>query len=153
MKTYPVEFRERALALTDEGMTSAEVAEVLGVSAAWVRSIERLRAAGRPLAPKSRANRRTSLAGREGDRIRARVADHPGTTLDDLRRDLGLGGSLSNVWNAVRQLGLTLKKKRSAPPSGAARMSSSSGSPGGSSKPASTRGGSCSSTRRSAPPR
>ena len=81
MKTHPVEYRQRILALTDDGLTSAEVAAVLGVSTAWVRSIKRRHAAGLSLVPKSRANRRTSLAGREGDRIRARVAEHPGTTL------------------------------------------------------------------------
>ena len=153
MKTHPVEYRQRILALTDDGLTSAEVAAVLGVSAAWVRSIKRRHAAGLSLVPKSRANRRTSLAGREGDRIRARVAEHPGTTLEDLRRDLNLGGSIANVWKAVRQLGLTLKKKRSARPSAPAPMSPSSGPPGMSSEPASTRGGSSSSTRRSAPRR
>jgi transposase len=153
MRTYPVEFRERVLALTDEGMGTGEVADVLGVSASWVRSIKRLRAAGRPLAPKSRANRRTSLARREGARIRARVAEHPGTTLADLRRHLGLATSIANLWNAVRQLGLSLKKKRPAPPSGGGPTSKSSGPPGTSSGPASTRGGSSSSTRRSAPPR
>jgi transposase len=153
MKTYPVEFRERVVALTDEGLSSAEVAGVLGVSASWVRSIKRLRAAGRPLAPKSRANRRTSLAQREGGRIRARVAEHPGTTLEDLRSHLGLATSLANLWIAVRRLGLTLKKKRSGPPSGAGPTSKPSAPPGGSSRPGSTRGGSSSSTRRSAPRR
>jgi transposase len=153
MRTYPVEFRERVLALTDEGLGSVEVADALGVSASWVRSIKRLRAAGRPLLPKSRANRRTSLAQREGARIRARVAEHPGTTLEDLRRHLGLTTSIANLWNAVRQLGLSLKKKHSAPPSGAGPTSKSSGPPGGSSRPVSTRGGSSSSTRPSAPRR
>jgi len=153
MKTYPVEFRERVLSLTDDGLDAAEVAEALGVSASWVRSIKRLHAAGRPLAPRSRANRRTSLAQRDGDRIRARVAEHPGTTLEDLRRHLGLATSISNLWSAVRQLGLSLKKKPSGRPSGAGPTSKSRGPSGGSSKPASTRAASSSSTRRSGPRR
>ena len=77
MKTLPVEFRHRVIALTDEGQTSSEIAEVLDVSAAWVRSIKKLHDSGQPLEPKSRANKRRSLAQREGDRIRAQVAAKP----------------------------------------------------------------------------
>lgn len=55
MKTLPVEFRHRVIALTEEGQTSSEIAEVLGVSAAWVRSIKNLHDSGESLEPKSRA--------------------------------------------------------------------------------------------------
>jgi transposase len=113
MKTYPLEYRLRVIALTDEGMSGGEIAEVLGVSGSWVNSIKRLHRAGRPLAPKSRANKRQSLAKRAGDTIRARIAEHPGTTLEDLKRDLNLDDSITNIWYAVRTLGLSLKKKRS----------------------------------------
>ena len=115
MQTYPVEYRFRVIALFEEGLDSVEIAEVLGVSASWVTSIRRLHEAGEPLEPKSRANKRQSLAQREGERLRARIAEHPGTTLEDLRRDLNLDTSLSNIWYALRTLGLTLKKKHSAP--------------------------------------
>ena len=118
MKTLPVEYRERVIALTEEGLSGPEIAEVLGVSASWVNSIKRLHRAGRPLAPKSRANRRRSLAQRAGDAIRARIAEHPGTTLEDLKRDLKLNASIANIWYAVRALGLRLKKKHSGRPSG-----------------------------------
>jgi len=150
MKTFPVEYRERVIALTAEGLSGAEIAEALGVSGSWVNSIKRLHRAGRPLAPRSRANKRRSLAKRHGAAIRARIAEHPGTTLEDLKRDLGLDASIANVWYAVRDLGLSLKKKRSGRPSGTGPTSRSSGPPGGSSRPASTRGGSSSSTKPSA---
>ena len=39
MKTLPVEFRHRVVALTDEGSSAVEIAEALGVSAAWVRCL------------------------------------------------------------------------------------------------------------------
>ena len=109
MKTLPVEFRQRVIALTEEGSTASEIAEVLDVSAAWVRSIKKLHASGQPLEPKSRANKRRSLAEREGDRIRAQVAAKPGTTLEDLKRDLKLTTSISNLWNALQELKLSLK--------------------------------------------
>jgi transposase len=147
MKTYPVEFRERVIALTAQGMTGGEIARVLGVSGSWVNSIKRLHSAGRPLTPKSRANQRLSLAKRHGDAIRARIAEHPGTTLEDLQRDLGLDSSIANIWYAIRDLGLSLKKKRSGRPSGIGPMSRSPGRRGGSSRPASIPSASSSSTR------
>jgi transposase len=150
MKTYPVEFRRRVIDLTEEGMSGTEIAEALGVSGSWVNSIKRLHRAGRPLAPKSRANQRQSLAKRQGDAIRARVAEHPGTTLEDLKRDLKLDASIANIWYALRQLGLSLKKKRSGRPSGTGPTSSPGGPLGRSSRPGSTRTASSFSTKPSA---
>jgi transposase len=150
METYPVEYRQRVIALTAQGMRSGKIAAVLGVTASWVRSIKRLHRAGLSLEPKSRANHRRSLAEREGERLRTRVAEHPGTTLEDLKRDLGLDASIASIWYALKALGLSLKKKQYTPPSRAARMSSSNARPGKSSKPASTRNASFSSTKLSA---
>jgi transposase len=150
METYPVEYRRRVIALTEQGKKTGEIAAVLGVAPSWVRSIKRLHRLGQSLEPKSRANHRRSLAQREGERLRARVAAHPGTTLEDLQRDLGLKESITNIWYALRALGLSLKKKRSTPKSGSVPTSSSRGQPGKSSKPASTRGASFSSTKPSA---
>lgn len=147
METYPVEYRQRVVALTAEGMSSGKIAALLGVTASWVRSIKRLHRAGQPLEPKSRANHRRSLAQREGERLRVRVAAHPGTTLEDLKRDLKLDASITSIWYALQALGLSLKKKRFVPPSRTARTSSSRGRPGKSSKPASTRNASFSSTK------
>ncbi len=64
MTTLPVEYRNRVLPLTEEGYVTSEIAEVLGTSGAWVRSIKALHRSGLPMAPKSRANKRTSLAER-----------------------------------------------------------------------------------------
>jgi len=147
METYPVEYRQRVIALTAQGMKSGKIAALLGVTASWVRWVKRLHRSGQPLEPKSRVNKRQSLAQREGERLLARVAEHPGTTLEDLKRDLGLDASITNIWNALQELGLSLKKKRSTPPSNAARTLSSNARPGKSSKRASTRGGSFSSTK------
>lgn len=153
MKTYPVEYRYRVVQLTEGGYSTAEVVEALGVSPSWVRSIKALHRDGEPLAPKSKANRRRSLADREGDRLRARVREKPGTTLADLRRDLGLETSLSNLWTALRGLGLSLKKSRSGRPSGTVPMLPPPGRSGRSRPPGSTPAGSSSSTRRSGRPR
>ena len=153
MKTLPVEFRQRVIALTEEGSTASEIAEVLDVSAAWVRSIKKLHASGQPLEPKSRANKRRSLAEREGARIRAQVAAKPGTTLEDLKRDLELATSISNLWNALQELKLSLKKRRSTPPSRTAPMSPPTAPSGTSSRRGSIPAASFSWTKPSAKPR
>ena len=38
MKSIPVDFRHRLGALTDDGLTSSVIAEVLGVSSVWLIS-------------------------------------------------------------------------------------------------------------------
>jgi transposase len=153
MKAYPVEFRHRVVELHSRGWTTQEIRQALGVSRAWVDAIKRLYRAGQPLAIKSSANRRTSLAQRQGERLIARVAEHPGTTLAQLKDDLGLTESIWAIWKALRALGLTLKKSLSGPPNGVAQTSSGSGPSGRSSAPGSIRTASSSSTRRSAPRR
>lgn len=150
MKSYPVEYRQRVIDLHGQGWSTREIREALGVSRAWVDSIKRLHAAGQPLAPKSRANHRSSLATRQGNRIQARVAEHPGTTLVELKRDLGLTESIWAIWKALRALGLSLKKSPSGPPNATGLTSSSNGRNGRSSKRGSTRVASSSSTRPSA---
>ena len=137
MKPYPVEFRQRVIALTEQAMTSSEIAEVLGVTPAWVRSIKRLHDAGESLDIKSCANKRQSLAQREGERIRARIAEKPGSTLEDLKRDLNLECSITNVWKALKQLKISLKKSLSTRPSETGPMWFSRGPSGKSLQPAS----------------
>jgi transposase len=153
MRTYPFEFRQRVIALSRQGMKTPEIAHALGVTGSWVNSIKRLHAAGKPLEPKSRANKRKSLAQREGDRLRIRVAEKSGTTLEDLKRDLNLPDSITNIWYALQALGITLKKKRSGPANATVPTSLSSGPNGKSSKRGSTRVASFSSTKPSAPRR
>lgn len=152
MKTLPAEFRHRVIALTEDGMTTSEIAEALGVSGAWVRSIKALHKSGASLEPKSRANKRTTLAEREGDRIRVHIAAKPGTTLEDLKRDLQLETSIANLWLALRELKISLKKKRSTPPNRLGRTSPPIARSGMSSPPASTHAASSSSTKPSALP-
>jgi transposase len=153
VKAYPVEFRHRVVELHEQGWTTKQIQQALGVSRAWVDSIKRLHAADEPLDIKSSANHRTSLARRQGERLKARVAEHPGTTLAQLKEDLGLTESIWAIWKALRALGLTLKKSHSGPPSGIARTSSGNEPSGRSSARESTRTASSSSTRRSAPRR
>ncbi len=109
MRPLPVEYRHRVVQLAADGYSTAEVIEALGVSPAGVRSIQagpsrratRLDAQGQPPA----------VAGRSGGRPDPRpVREKPGTTRPDLGRDLGLTTSISNLWNALQGLGLSVKK-------------------------------------------
>ncbi len=64
MKAYSMDLRERVLAACDEGMMTAEVAEALAVSPAWVRRLkQRRRQAGEvaPAAPSAPARPLPSL--------------------------------------------------------------------------------------------
>lgn len=153
MKAHPVEFRHRVVELHNQGWTTKQIQQALGVSRAWVDSIKRLQKAGKPLDIKSSANHRTSLAERQGGRLKARVAEHPGTTLAQLKEDLGLTESIRAIWKALRALGLTLKKSHPGPTNGAARTSSRSERNGGPPRRGSIRTASYSSTRPSAPRR
>ena len=142
MKTYPVELRERAVAMRESGLSSVKVAEYLGVSRAWVDSLRQLKTAGKSLAPKSRANHRTTLAQRAGDRIKAQVAAKPGTTLADLKKDLELHESIWAIWLALKELQISLKKNvscRRAAPSGRCRRAGRLASPANRHRPASPR--------------
>ena len=147
MKAYPVEYRQRVVELSAQGWTTKAIREALGVSRAWVDSIKRRQKNGKSLAIRSSANHRTSLAERQGERIAAQVQQHPGTTLTQLKADLGLSESIWTIWQALRALGFSLKKSRSGRRSKTGRTSQSNGPSGRSSGPASTRVGSSSSTR------
>ena len=150
MKTYAVELRQRAVAMRESGLSSVKVAEYLGVSRAWVDSLRQLKAAGQSLEPKSRANHRTTLAQRVGERIKAQVAAKPGTTLADLKKDLELNESIWTIWLALKALHLSLKKKPFTPKNGTVPTWSSRGRRGKSCKRASTPAASSSSMKPSA---
>lgn len=109
IKEIPREYRQRVVVLTAQGWTTKAIQEALGVSRAWVDSIKRLQKSGLSLDIRSSANHRNSLAERQGERIAAWVAEHPGTTLAQLKADLGLAESIWTIWQTLRALGLSLK--------------------------------------------
>jgi transposase len=150
MKALPVEFRHRVIALTQKGFSSSQIAELLGVTASWVRSIKRRHASGQSLQLKPRGNRRSSLAQRQGERIRKQIADHPSTTLADLKRDLQLDTSISNLWYALQALKIHLKKKPFTRPNKVGPTWPPTASSGTCLRPASTPVASSSSTKPSA---
>jgi len=110
MKAYAMDLRVRVLADCDAGLSTTEVAEKQRVSAAWVRRLQPRRRETGDIAPRpSGYPPPKKLAGQE-DRLRAYGQDRPNTTLEAMRRDLGLAVAVSPLWRRLRELGLTVKK-------------------------------------------
>lgn len=125
MKTYSYDLRERVVQACDDGWYSrTELAELFGVSTAWIRrllqrrretgSFAALPHAGGP-APKMNQERR--------ERLLVLVSEQPDATLEELRERLGAPVHLGTIGRTLATLGLTVKKSppgRRAGPSGRA---------------------------------
>src|SRR5262245_34418071 len=113
MRTYSQDLRDRVVRACDAGRgTRQQIADLFGVSTAWVRRrLQRRRQTGsyaaKPHAggpsPKMDPGRRARLA--------VLVTEQPDATLAELRDRLGAGVHLSTVARALTRLGLTVKKK------------------------------------------
>lgn len=123
-KPYSQDLRERVLATVGSGTRVCAAARLLLVSVSYVsKVVGRQRATGETTARTGRAGRKLAP---HDDAIRARVADCPDATLEELQAWLAeqrqVRVSIGCLWNRLRFLKLTLKKSRSAPPSRSGRM-------------------------------
>jgi len=110
MKAYSMDLRERVLADSDDGMSTAEVAEAHRVSTAWVRRLKQRRRETGEVAPRvARPGPPPILAG-DADRLRQVVRANPDRTAAEYRQLLGTTAAVVTVWRALRRLGLTHKK-------------------------------------------
>ena len=114
MTTYPVAFRERALALLDGGRSLGEVAEVLEVGTA---TLKRWRQRGREtgdVAPRVSPGRPARISPYQHAALRAQVRDYPAATLvehcDYWNATTGDRVSASTMCRVLQRLGLPLKK-------------------------------------------
>lgn len=118
-KPHPVELRERAVALVEQGSTHRETARRLCVSIKFVNDMVRLKSETGALHPKPQGNPgRGKLTGVR-DWVRRRIAAQPDLTIDELTAELeaehGLTVHRSSVGRLLHRLGLSHKKR----PSGA----------------------------------
>jgi len=118
-KPHPVELRERAVALVEQGNTHTEAARRLCVSIKFVNDMVRLKRETGSLAPKPQGNPgRGKLTGVKGW-VERRIAARPDLTIDELTVELGSEHGLkvhrSSVGRLLLRLGLSHKKR----PSGA----------------------------------
>ena len=67
------------------------------------------------MAVKSPVNERLSSVRRDRDRRRARIREHPGKTLEDLKRNLRLDVSVTTICKALQVLKVSIKN-HSGPP-------------------------------------
>jgi transposase len=119
-KPYSQDLRERVLAASDDGDRVGEIAELLRVSVSYVSKVlGRRRTTGETTARAQRNHVTPKLAPLHGA-IRARVAERPDGTIEELRAWLlavhAMSASVGLIWKTLKQLGLTLKKSHSARP-------------------------------------
>ena len=112
MKAYSQDLRERVVRACDEGRgTRQQIADLFGVSTAWIRRLlQRRRLTGSFAARPHAGGPPPKLdEGRRG-RLAVLVAEQPDATLEELRDRLGAPVHPSTVCRALARLGLTVKK-------------------------------------------
>jgi transposase len=117
MKAYSLDLRRRVLSAALRGdRTIPEVAELFGVSMAFVNKMLRLHRAGLGLAPRPHGGGHVPrLQARHHKLLRAAVAANNDATLGELREHLAARARVevsdSTVSRALSRLGLPRKKK------------------------------------------
>jgi len=110
-RPYSLDLRERAVAMLDEGATSLEVAEDLGVSDSWVRKMRLRREKLGHLMPGSPPGRERKLSEAEEEQLILLVLDKPDATLEELAelvsRRLRVHVSISTVSRRLIERGFT----------------------------------------------
>ena len=114
-KPHPVELRERAVRLVEEGSTHTEAARRLCVSIKFVNDMVRLKRETGALVPKPQGNPgRGKLTGVKGW-VERRITTQPDLTIDELTAELaaeqGVTVHRSSVGRLLRRLGLSHKKR------------------------------------------
>jgi transposase len=133
---YSQDLRDRVLAARDRGMETKQVADLLCISASWVRRVVQRRRECGETAPRPRGG--ATVIKIDMDRLRQLVHEQPDATTRELHERLGIACSLSAVDMALRRAGLTFKKRRSMRPSRIGLMSPSVAATGNKSSPGRT---------------
>ena len=119
IEPYSLDLRERAVAMLDEGASSPEVAEMLGVSDSWVRKMRLRRERLGHLMPGSPPGRERKLTIDDEVALGFLVDDQPDATLEELAelvaKRLKVRVSISTLSRRLIELGLTRKKRLSTP--------------------------------------
>jgi transposase len=147
MRAYSIDLRQRILEDSDAGLSTRAAAAKYRVSESWLRRLKQRRRQTGETAPRPRRTFRVPILAAHADRLRQLIADQPDATLAELRERLGVAVSLGALWDAVRRLGLTVKKKSRGRPSRTGPTSASGANSGGATSRASTPTAPCSSTR------
>jgi transposase len=111
MQPYSMDLRQRVLADGDAGLPTAQVAKKYRVSRAWVRRLKQRRRETGETAPRAQRHGRPRGRAAYAEALRQAIQAEPDATLAELRERLQLRVSLTTLWRAVADLGLTVKKK------------------------------------------
>jgi len=128
IEPYSLDLRERAVALLDEGASSPEVAELLGVSESWARKMRLRRDRLGHLMPGSPPGKERMLTKDDEAVLRSLVDERPDATLEEYvelvakRRKVRV--SISTMSRRLIELGLTRKKRLCTPAKRTDRRSS-----------------------------
>lgn len=149
MKAYSQDLRERVVRACDARRgTRQQIADLFGVSTAWIRRLLQRRRTTGSFAAKPHAGGAVKMTPDRRDRLAVLVTEQPDATLAELHDRLAAPVHLSTIARTLLRLALTVKKKSAAPPNRTARTCGASGPPFGAGPPALTRSASSSSTRR-----
>ena len=114
-KPHPIELRERAVTLVEQGNTHTETARRLCVSIKFVNDMVRLKRETGALEPKPQGRRGHGKLSGCHEWVRTRLESQPATTLDELvaalRQERGIDVQRSAVWGLLQRLGLSHKKR------------------------------------------
>ncbi|HEX3855461.1 MAG TPA: helix-turn-helix domain-containing protein [Polyangiaceae bacterium] len=114
---YSVDLRKRALALVDDGASSPEVAEMLGVSDSWVRKMRLRHDRLGHLEPGAPPGRARKLKKEDEVELCLLVDETPDATLEELverlAKRLRVRVSIATMSRRLIELGLTRKKSLS----------------------------------------
>lgn len=120
MRAYSMDFRERVIALYDEGMQTGEISEVMGCCKPWARGLkQRLRETGSiaPTTPVRKSQRKYDDA--DEQKIRRLLAHKPDATLAEIIEHIGKKIAKGNLCRLLSRMGLPRKK---SPPMQASRI-------------------------------
>lgn len=132
MRPYSEDLRQRVVQACDEGvLTRHDIAEHFAVSPAWIRRLlQRRRETGSFSARHGGRGPKPKLNEAKLQQLESLVQRHPDATLAELKKRARLACCLSTIHNALKKLGLSLKKSRFEPASKIATMSARRANPG-----------------------
>ena len=123
METYSDDLRERVVRACDEKRgTRKEIAELFGVSTAWIRRLLQRRRETGDFSARQRGGRKLpKFCGEKLRALETLLREHPDATLQELLDRSGVDASIMAVHRALERLGCRRKKNRSSPRSKNAR--------------------------------